>query len=563
MRRVDFEKKLSWLLSLGGSLTSIIVLAWNTNEPVNAPKLLVLGATGFAAFFYLARNFRLILITNVVKMATVTSIIFIIHSLISIIMSDSSFTAGFFGVMGRNTGFITYSCLAVLFVAATQLRSNTAIEKVLTGLFYAGIVNVVYFVFTLFGVELIPWNNVYKRVLGTFGNPNFIGAFMGLFVVLCFARVLDSSKSLKARVLTSIPIPFALLEIKRSLASQGVVITGLGLALLGFFYVLWRTKSHIIKFGYTAIVTAIGLLAVGGALQMGPLSSIIYKSSVSFRGEYWAAGWNMGLNNPIFGVGLDSYGIWYRQFRNASALVSPGKDVTTNTAHNVFMDIFASGGFPLLLAYLGLTILVVYKILLVMRVNKNYDPTFVAVSTLWACYQAQSIVSINQIGIAIWGWILGGLVLGYKSKESSRDTEEVGVPSRGKTKIRKVSEKKAEVSVISMILGAIIGGLVVSPPYSVDVKWRSILKQPDVINLEQGAKAWPLSLDRIVQASEIYSKNNVADKGLELAKFGTEQFPGDFRSWYFYYLQPNIGPEEKSKVTEILRKLDPNNPDFR
>ena len=114
-----------------------------------------------------------------------------------------------------------------------------------------------------------------------------------------------------------------------------------------------------------------------------------------------------------------------------------------------------------------------------------------------------------------------------------------------------------------MILGGIIGVMIVSPPYSVDVKWRTILNQPNAINLEQGAKDWPLSLDRIVQASQIYSKNNVADKGLELAKFGTERFPNDFRAWYFYYLQPNIPASEKQKVKGILQKLDPNNADFR
>jgi O-antigen ligase len=563
MRHIDFEKKLSWLLSLGGCITSIIVLAWNTNEPVNAPKLLVLGATGFAALFYLTRNYKLVAKNILEKIATATSLLFVVFSLISIVMSESSFWTGFFGVMGRNTGFITYACLAILFVAATQLRSNIAIERVITGLFYAGIVNVIYFIFTLFGLELIPWNNIYNRVLGTFGNPNFVGAFMGLFVVLCFARVLDSTNSVRSRVLTALPILLALLEIKRSLASQGVVITGLGLALLGFFYVLWKAKSRILKFGYITIVTVMGLLAVGGALQMGPLSSIIYKSSVSFRGEYWAAGWNMGQSNPIFGVGLDSYGIWYRELRNASALVSPGKDVTTNTAHNVFLDFFAAGGFPLLLVYVALTILVIYKILWVMKVNKNYDPTFVAVATLWVCYQAQSIVSINQIGIAIWGWILGGLVLGYKSKEIQFNVDEVKTGATVETKGRKVSQGEIKVSIISMIFGGVIGGLVVSPPYSADVKWRTILNQPDVINLEQGAKSWPLSLDRIVQASQIYSKNNVPDKGLELAKYGTEVFPNDFRAWYFYYLVPNIDSVEKLQVKERLRKLDPNNPDFR
>jgi O-antigen ligase len=563
MQQIDFEKKLSWLLALGGSLTSIIVLTWNTNDPVNAPKLLVLGVIGFSALFFLVRNFKLALMTNLEKNIIVLVGLFVALSFTSIVMSRSSFSTGFFGVTGRNTGFITYTCLAILFVAATQLGSNSAIERVLSGLFYAGVVNVIYFVLTLLGIELIAWNNVYNRVLGTFGNPNFVGAFMGLFVVLCFVRVFDSSNNVKTRVLTASLIPLALLEIKRSLASQGVFVTGLGLALMGFFFVIWKAKSRIVKFGYITIVTVIGLLAVGGALQMGPLSSIIYKSSISFRGEYWAAGWNMGISNPIFGVGLDSYGIWYRQLRNASALVSPGKDVTANTAHNVFLDIFASGGFPLLLVYVGLTMLVIYKILWVMRVNKNYDPTFVSVASLWACYQAQSIVSINQIGIAIWGWILGGLVLGYKSKEIQMNVNGARTGPTVKIKGRKASQDKTNVSIVSMILGGVIGGLVVSPPYSADVKWRTILNQPNVINVEQGAKYWPLSFDRIVQGTDIYLKNNVSDKGLELAKFGIEKFPNDFRAWYLYYLLPNINPEEKLKAKVQLRKLDPNNPDFR
>jgi hypothetical protein len=563
MQQIDFEKKLSWLLALGGSLTSIIVLTWNTNDPVNAPKLLVLGVIGFSALFFLVRNFKLALMTNLEKNVIVLVGLFVALSFTSIVMSRSSFSTGFFGVTGRNTGFITYTCLAILFVAATQLRSNSAIERVLSGLFYAGVVNVIYFVLTLLGIELIAWNNVYNRVLGTFGNPNFVGAFMGFFVVLCFVRVFDSSNNVKTRVLTASLIPLALLEIKRSLASQGVFVTGLGLTLMGFFFVIWKAKSRIVKFGYITIVTVIGLLAVGGALQMGPLSSIIYKSSISFRGEYWAAGWNMGINNPIFGVGLDSYGIWYRQLRNASALVSPGKDVTANTAHNVFLDIFASGGFPLLLVYVGLTMLVIYKILWVMRVNKYYDPTFVSVASLWACYQAQSIVSINQIGIAIWGWILGGLVLGYKSKEIQMNVNGARTGPTVTIKGRKVSQDKTNVSIVSMILGGVIGGLVVSPPYSADVKWRTILNQPNVINVEQGAKYWPLSFDRIFQATDIYLKNNVPDKGLELAKFGIEKFPNDFRAWYLYYLLPNIDAEEKLKVKEQLHKLDPNNPDFR
>jgi O-antigen ligase len=559
----DFEKKISWLLAFGGSLTSLVVLSWNTTEPVNAPKLLVLGATGFGVLFFLIRNAKLILKSRTLSGIYVLASIFTFWSFISIFMSQSSITIGFFGVLGRNTGAITYTCLAMILVAATQIQSKLAVERVLNGLFYAGMVNAIYFTLTLIGIELIPWNNEYKRVLGTFGNPNFVGAFMGLFVILAVIRLLDSQRSIKSRSLTAITIPIALFEVKSSLASQGVVITVLGVIMVGFFGLWWRSQSRILVTTYLVLVTIAGIFAVGGALQIGPLSSIIYKSSVSFRGEYWAAGWNMGLANPIFGVGLDSYGDWYRQFRDESALISPGKNVTANAAHNVFIDIFASGGFPLLLTYTSLVLLVAFKVVHYIARGKKYDPTFVAVSTLWLGYQVQSIVSINQIGIAIWGWILSGLVIGYKPIENSEDQRIAIKSSSEKVNGRVIAKKSQRVSVVSMVLGGIIGTIVVAPPYLVDVKWRSVLSQPSFTSLEEGAKSWPLSLERIVQASQIYSRSNVPDKALELAKFGTEVFPNDFRAWVFYFYLPSITVDEKRRVKERLQALDPKNPDFK
>ena len=559
----DFEKKLAWLLAVGGGITAVIVLAWNTNEPVNAPKLLTLGFTGFAALFYMTFNQKLLSRSRSERATYLALAFFVLISLISIINSQSSFVTGFFGVWGRNTGFITYTCLAIILAAATQIKSASAIERVLDGLFYAGVFNVIYFVFTLFGIELIPWNNLYKRVLGTFGNPNFVGAFMGLFVILCFIRVLDPNRSSKFRIACLFLIPITLFEIKKSLASQGVVITGLGLALLGFFYLLWNVKSRVPLIAYTAVSTVLGILAVAGALQKGPLASLIYKSSVSFRGEYWAAGINMGKENPFFGVGLDSYGIWYRGFRNASALVSPGTDVSTNAAHNVYIDIFAAGGYPLLLAYVTLTVLALIKIFYGIQTIKTYNSTFVAITILWACYQVQSIVSINQIGIAIWGWILTGLVIGYKIQVGTEDRVSDAKQQAEKNKGRVVTKEKKKTSIIPIFIGGIIGTILVAPPFSADVNWRSVVIKPNATNLETGAKAWPLVPERIVQASDIYTKNNVIDKGLEMAKFATEKFPHDFRVWYFYYMNPSTSVEEKARVKKILHELDPLNSDYK
>jgi O-antigen ligase len=67
----------------------------------------------------------------------------------------------------------------------------------------------------------------------------------------------------------------------------------------------------------------------------------------------------MTIDNPIFGVGLDSYGDWYRRSRTIEATLRRGPDVTSNAAHNAFLDISSYGGFPLVLIYIVLIILVI------------------------------------------------------------------------------------------------------------------------------------------------------------------------------------------------------------
>ena len=216
-----------------------------------------------------------------------------------------------------------------------------------------------------------------------------------------------------------------------------------------------------------------------------------------------------------------------------------------------------------LLAYVTLTILALIKIFYGIKTIKTYNSTFVAITVLWACYQVQSIVSINQIGIAIWGWILTGLVIGYEVQVGSEDKVSEVKHQAGKNKGRLVAKEKNKTSIIPMLMGGLIGTIVVSPPYSADVNWRSVLNQPNATNLETGAKAWPLIPERIVQASDIYSKNNVLDKGLELAKYATEKFPHEFRVWYFYYMNPNISAAEKARVKKKLHELDPFNADYK
>jgi O-antigen ligase len=161
----------------------------------------------------------------------------------------------------------------------------------------------------------------------------------------------------------------------------------------------------MILVGYTIVIAVLGFISLLGALQKGPLTDLIYKTSVSLRGEYWQAGWNMASQFPLTGIGMDSYGDWYRRARSEyAATVLPGPKVFTNAAHNVVLDFFAYGGFPLLATYLGMLVLAAVASLIVIRRSKKYDLVFVGMFTAWTCYQVQSLISINQVGLALWGW---------------------------------------------------------------------------------------------------------------------------------------------------------------
>ena len=90
--------------------------------------------------------------------------------------------------------------------------------------------------------------------------------------------------------------------------------------------------------------------------------------------------------------------------------------VQSNAAHNVFLDIGSNGGFILIILYLIIVVSIFYLgVKNILRMEK-FDPFYTAIFASWVGYQAQSVISINQIGLALWGWVLSGLIIGYEIK---------------------------------------------------------------------------------------------------------------------------------------------------
>jgi O-antigen ligase len=557
MLNKSVEKTISLFLFIGIPFATVFLLTGAVTDPVNVTKLFAAGCVGVGAFA-IASVYGAKEIWRTSKALVIASTLFLIAAINSMIASESPFTQSIYGVFGRQTGFIAYLVLVMIALSAMLLRTQKSFQRIVWALLIAGAINIVYAAWAIAFGDFIDWSNPYGNILGLFGNPNFIGAFLGMFITGSIAFAFSSHVAWKYRIAFIVLGLVALYEIKESNAVQGLVVTGAGLAMVGFYLVRARTKGFVLTSIYTVLVAIMGAFALAGALQKGPLASIIYKRSVSLRGTYWETGINMGLNRPFTGVGMDSYGNWYRAFRPDRALVDmPGFKVITNAAHNVVIDVFAYGGFPMLLSYLAILSIGVWAIVKVTLRNRAYDGTFVALATTWLAYQLQSIISINQIGLAIWGWVLVGALVAYEY--STRDDASV----EAKNKSTKEKELIFSPQLVGGI-GVVIGALIAVPPMSADMKWKSALASQNVTKVEEAlAPSYlaPRDSARMAQAVILFENSKLPDLAYKYALEGVAFSPNYFDAWRILYATSKSTDADKALALENMKRLDPKNSD--
>jgi len=555
------EKTSARILAIGASAITLFLLTGSVTDPVNETKLFLLGAVAVASFA-ITLFLGLKPLWRDAKVLVIISAVFLAAAINSMAASKSPFSLNFYGAYGRNTGFLTYALLLLVTLSAALLRATKSFSLIIKGLLFAAALNVFYCGWALAFGDFIGWQNPYGNILGTFGNPDFISAFLGISITAAVAIFFQSGLELKYRVVIALFSPVTFYEIVKSHAIQGRAVTVAGIFVVGFFVVRSRFKSSLAQVGYLALGALGGGLALAGALQVGPLTKYIYKTSVSLRGQYWLAGINMGKHNPFTGIGMDSFGDNYRIYRDAHALVLPGKSTVSNAGHNVVIDFFAYGGWPLLLSYLALIALGVLSIVKVASREKQYDAIFVALAGAWLCYELQSVISINQVGLAVWGWLLTGALIGYeRATRNGPSNSEPTTPGR-----KAKASANSQVISPSLIagIGAVVGLIIAVPPIASDMAWASANKTS---NYNEVAKALlpsylhPQNSYRYVGAVALLEQSKLFDQAHTLALTAVKFDSENFDSWNALYQISKSTPEEKALALSNMKRLDPLNPD--
>ena len=519
--------------------------------------MLVVVPVGFMCFALILTNRKSVKWDGYKVVLGLTSA-FVFWQLLVVLISGGETNQQLFGSNGRNTGFITYLAFSLVFIGSVLASNSEFHKRFLNASFVVGTLSLIYGAIQAGGADPISWVNPYSPVFGFLGNPNFQSSLLGILGAIAFAQLFIKGLKVQYKGLIGVYLLMTLYVIKETASQQGFLVLALGIGVVTGIYCVQRSRALGISYG---LLSALGFfVALFGTLNNGPLASLLYKDSVTYRGDYWQAGWKMTVDHPLFGVGMDSYGDWYRRSRTLAATLRRGPDTTSNAAHNVFLDISSYGGFPLLIIYVALMALVVFSAFKVLKRSKGFNPVFAGLVGSWAAFQAQSIISINQIGLAIWGWVLSGLIIGFEI--NTRNVAGVETVAK-KGRVAGKPARTSAGSVLALFIAFVLGVLAGMPPYVASAKYKSALETSNPTVIQQAAYIWPIDSSRMIQVAVSLNDNKLEAQGLQVALDATTRFPDNYSVWAVLDLMKSATAEQKAQAQKEMKRLDPLNPNLK
>lgn len=448
------EERVSQIVGVAGLLVTLAILPGPNYDPINPIKVLICCGLGFAALGLVYSN-------KYLRKRLAGRVLWLVVALhgwmfLVLFLSGAPLAQQLFGVFGRNTGIVTYLGLSAFLLAAYSVRNNLDIRRIINYLVVAGTFEVLYGFVQAVGKDPIKWSS--QDTFGTLGNINFHSAMVAISASVLLVRISEKNLSQIMRCfLIALEIAhLCMLAINGSFQGQAIF------AIIVLFFIPTLIASSQIpkkKFYFISSVLILLLaisLGLAGILKTGPLSKYIYQETILYRADYWHAGFAMTLLKPFFGVGIDSYGDWYRQTRGEISTLRTGPDRISNSAHNLILD-FSSGEVSRLRYFSSLWSQLQYGILIVplrLLIGPIAEVLLNYLSHLAGSHFSYSPLSVSiklelEFGVgSFWDFCLA-----FNSTHQVRKKSSGNNSKKGSRVLRKVSRFQQQASCYRQLLG--------------------------------------------------------------------------------------------------------------
>lgn len=321
-------------------------------------------------------------------MLDIPILIFLFSQIISTIFSIDPHTS-IFGYYSRfNGGLLSIVSYTLLFFAFTANIRRPQVLKIINALFCGSILVCLYAILQHFGIDKDYWReDVQRRVFSTFGQPNWLAAWVASLIPLSLAFYIKNKKHFyfllsiilfitllftKSRsgilgLLTALAIFASTLTIKKKSLNKLIKNKVVYVSLLSFLAVcvLVGTPWTPNLVSFSTSKTKVKQKEVVQTLEEGG------TESGEIRKIVWKGAFDVFKNYPLIGSGVETFAYSYYQKRPVEHNLVSEWDFLYNKAHNEYLNFLATTGIFGATSYLVFITATVYLFLSNIKKGQN------------------------------------------------------------------------------------------------------------------------------------------------------------------------------------------------
>ena len=542
-KSISFTQKNAQILIGAGILITLIYTPWFSKDSLAIPKQTLMFMTAMYFLPKIIFEISSIIRLKYGKLILVLLALILIQLILVIFLSGAPIEQQIYGRDGRLSGIITFFSVIIIFLTSIRYINTFNLKILLAGVFASNIAISIYAVMQSYGIDFFNWESRTNQVISTLGNPNYVSAFTAMALLPSIVYV----KKFRIRYFNQAIITlFTLFTIYRTQSIQGflaIFFAGNIYLLLFIIYRYRRFLPYFIIYLFTSSV-----IAVSGTLGHGPLSNFLYKVSVQSRGDFWRSAWNMVKSNPIFGVGLDSFGENYLQYRDEIAANHVFAEFT-DSAHNYLLDYAAFGGIVLLILHGFLIVLTVFIFIRLQLKLKQFNENITSIFAAWCAIQSTLFISPISLSALFWSNIFSGAIIGIglRTFNLEHDLDYLGEKSFNKLRTT------------MMPISAILALFLMLPLINSD---RLYLKSLNTSDGNLGIKVvndFPRSTQKYATVGTLLHESAQYKYSLEVARKSVEFNSKTVTGYALIMVNPLALYQERTNAKNVILTLDPFN----
>lgn len=312
------------------------------------------------------------------------------------------------GGTGTNEGLLVILGLLIFSTLFSgKFTTLSSMQVLLNSLQIIGFIEGSFLVLQRAGIDLTGTSDT-GHFVGTFGNEDFLSAFMGLAATAAILSSIYFSRTVWFQLLNAIASLFFLWALIELGPLQGLITVIATFISVGFLEV--RKRSPKLTIPMLCLLIPSSYLFLSGIFGYGPFAVQLQQISMVIRSFLWRGAVLIWIHNPLFGSGIDSYEDFFGVYRDKTIIDAFSMSLIGDNAHNWVLQALATLG---LIGTIGLTLphlLVALRIWRMLRSKSLEMPQIVLISLYLNSFLIM-MISPGVITNQIFFWLFAGALL--------------------------------------------------------------------------------------------------------------------------------------------------------